>query len=348
MNPQDSAPADAYSRYARQVILPHIGPEGQERLRAASVAVVGCGALGSVIADGLVRAGIGSLRLIDRDVLELHNLQRQVLFDEEDVARGLPKAVAAAHKLARINGEVHLEPVVADLSPRNAERLLSGVDLVLDGTDNFETRYLVNDVCVRHHIPWVYGAVIATYGMTTTILPGRTPCFRCLLIRMPSPGSVPTCETAGVLGAAAHVIASLEIVQALKVLTGEVDVPPPLIFVDVWENVWETISVRKGEGRCPTCDEGRFDFLTARAGHQVVELCGQDAFQITPHGDGAVALDALADRLRPIGEVFQNEYLLRFRVAPYELTVFADGRTLVKGARDEGEARGVYARYIGS
>ncbi len=348
MKPQESPSAGAYSRYARQVILPQIGPEGQERLRASSVAVVGCGALGSVIADGLVRAGVGSLRLIDRDVLELHNLQRQVLFDEEDVEQGLPKAVAAARKLARINGEVRLEPVVADLSPRNAERLLTGVDLVLDGTDNFETRYLVNDVCVRHRIPWVYGAVISTYGMTTTILPGRTPCFRCLLIRMPPPGSVPTCETAGVLGAAAHIIASLEIVQALKVLTGQVEFPPPLIFVDVWENVWETIPVQKGERRCPACDEGRFDFLAAREGHRVVELCGQDAFQITPHGDGTVALDRLAERLRAVGEVFRNEYLLRFRIAPYELTVFADGRTLVKGARDEGEARGVYARYIGS
>lgn len=339
---------DAYSRYARQVILPQIGPEGQERLQAASVAVVGCGALGSVITDGLVRAGVGALRIIDRDVLELHNLQRQVLFDEEDVAQGLPKAIAAARKLARINGEVRLEPVVADLSPRNAEQLLAGMDLVLDGTDNFETRFLVNDVCVRHRIPWVYGAVISTYGMTMTILPGQTPCFRCLLLQMPPPGSVPTCDTAGVLGAAAHVIASLEIVQALKVLTGQVDSPPRLIFVDVWDNVWEAVPARKGKDRCPVCDEGRFDFLAAREGHRVVELCGQDAFQITPRGDGAVALDVLAERLRPIGEVLQNEYLLRFRAAPYELTVFADGRTLVKGARDEGEARGVYARYIGS
>jgi molybdopterin/thiamine biosynthesis adenylyltransferase len=335
-------------RYARQVLLPQIGPQGQERMRAASVAVVGCGALGTVIADGLARAGVGSLRLIDRDVVELHNLQRQVLFDEEDVAASLPKAVAAARKLARINSDVRVEPVVADLSPRNAERLLDGVDLVVDGTDNFEARYLINDVCVKHRRPWVHGAVVGTYGVTTTILPGRTPCYRCILLRKPAPGTTPTCDTAGVLGAAVNVIASLEVVQAIKVLTDQVDPTPPLIFVDVWANQWEMVSIRKGDGRCPACDEGRLDFLTARETGRVVELCGEGAFQITPSGDGRIPLDRLADRLRRVGEVFQNEYLLRFRAAPYEVTVFADGRALVKGAADEAEAKGVYAKYVGA
>ncbi len=337
----------AFERYARQILLPQIGPEGQERLRAASIALVGCGALGTVIADGLTRAGVGHLRVIDRDVVELHNLQRQVLFDEADVAEGLPKAIAAARHLARINSQVQVEPVVADLSSRNAERLLSGVDLVLDGTDNFETRYLVNDVCVKHGIPWVYGAVVATYGMTTTFVPGRTPCFRCLLTRMPPPGSTPTCDTVGVLGAAVNVVASLEVVQALKWLTGQTPDVPPLIFVDVWENQWEVIPLQRS-GRCPACDERRFEFLTARQGYRVVELCGEGAFQITPSGNGAFSLEQLARRLRPVGEVLQNEYLLRFRADPYELTVFADGRALVKGARDEAEARTVYARYIGA
>jgi adenylyltransferase/sulfurtransferase len=324
-----------------------MGREGQERLGAASVALVGCGALGTVIADGLTRAGVGHLRIIDRDVLELHNLQRQVLFDEEDVARGLPKAVAAANKLARVNSGVRIEPVVADLSPRNAERLLDGTDVVVDGTDNFETRYLINDVCVKHGRPWVYGAVIATYGMTTTILPGRTPCFRCMLRQKPAPGSVPTCDTVGVLGAAVNVIASLEVVQTLKVLTDQVESPPPLIFVDVWENLWEVFPIQKGDGRCPACDERRWEFLTARGGMRVVELCGQDTFQVTPGEGASISLERLADRLRMVGEVSQNEYLLRLWVSPYEVTIFADGRALVKGVRNEAEAKGVYAKYVG-
>lgn len=336
------------NRYARQTLLPQIGLEGQERLRAARVAVVGCGALGTVIADGLARAGVGYLRIIDRDVVELHNLQRQVLFDEMDVAAHLPKAVAAARKLARINSEIRVEPVVADLSPRNAERLLDGVDLVVDGTDNFEARYLINDVCVKHRRPWVYGAVIATYGMTTTFLPGQTACFRCMLAKKPAPGTTPTCDTVGVLGAAVNVVASLEIVQALKVLTRQVEPDPPLVFVDVWEGLWEVFALRKGERRCPACDEGRFDFLAAREVDRVVELCGENAFQITPRGDSRIPLDHLADRLGRVGEVFQNDYLLLVQVAPYELTVFADGRVLVKGATDEAEARGVYARYVGT
>ncbi|MCS7179170.1 MAG: ThiF family adenylyltransferase [Anaerolineae bacterium] len=336
------------SRYARQTLLPQIGPQGQERLRAARVALVGCGALGTAIADGLARAGVGFLRIIDWDVVELHNLQRQVLFDETDVAAGLPKAVAAANKLARINSEVRVEPVVADLAPRNAERLLDEVDLVVDGTDNFETRYLINDVCVKHRRPWVYGAVVATYGMTTTFLPGQTPCFRCMLAKKPAPGTTPTCDTVGVLGAAASVIASLEVVQALKVLTGQMEPDPPLVFVDVWEGVWEVLALRKGERRCPACDEGRLDFLTAREADRVVELCGEGAFQITPRGNGRIPLERLADRLGKVGEVFRNDYLLRARVAPYELTVFADGRVLVKGAADEAEARGIYAKYVGA
>lgn len=336
------------NRYARQVLLSQIGLQGQERLRSASVVLIGCGALGTVIADGLVRAGVGALRMVDRDVVELSNLQRQVLFDEEDVAQSLPKAVAAARKLARVNAEVRLDPVVADVTPRNIERLLRGADVVVDGTDNFETRYLINEACVRHNLPWVYGGMIATCGATTTFIPGQTACLRCLLASPPMPGSVPTCDTVGVLGAAAHVIASLEVVQTIQVLTGQVPVPPRLIFVDVWDGQWEAIPLQKREGPCPTCDERQFDFLTARAGQRVVELCGQQAFQITPHHRRVASLEQMAPRLENTGRVFRNQYLLRLEVPPYELTVFADGRTLVKGAKDEAEARGVYARYVGS
>lgn len=337
-----------HDRYARQITLSQIGPEGQERLRTASVVLIGCGALGTVIADGLTRAGVGSLRIVDRDVVELNNLQRQVLFDEEDVAQGLPKAIAAARKLARVNSEVQIDPIVADVTPRNVERLIEGANVVVDGTDNFETRYLINDACVKHGLPWVYGGVVSTYGATTTFIPGRTACLRCLLATMPAPGTVPTCDTVGVLGPAVNVVASLEIVQAIKVLTGQVPVPPPLIFIDVWEGLWEVVTLQKGEASCPTCDEGRFDFLRAREGHRAVELCGRDTFQITPRRRTPLPLEQLAGRLREVGRVFQNEYLLRLEMAPYELTVFADGRTLVKGAKDEAEARGIYARYVGS
>jgi len=330
------------------VILPQIGPEGQERLRTASVVLIGCGALGTVIADGLTRAGVGCLRIVDRDVVEWHNLQRQVLFDEDDVAGGLPKAVAAARKLGRVNSEVRVEPVVADVTPRNVERLIQGADVVVDGTDNFETRYLINDACVKHGLPWVYGGVVATYGATTTFVPGRTACLRCLMADLPAPGTVPTCDTVGVLGAAVNVVASLEVVQTLRILTDQIPLPPPLFFVDVWEGLWERVDLQKGETVCPACDKGRYDFLRAREGHRVVELCGQGAFQIAPRRGGRVALEQLAARLREVGRVVQNEYLLRLEVEPYEVTVFADGRTLVKGARDEGEAKGVYARYIGA
>ena len=335
-------------RYARQVLLPQIGSQGQLKMRESFVVLVGCGALGTVIADGLVRAGVGRVRIVDRDVVELSNLQRQILFDETDVAHGLPKAVAAAERLARTNSTVEVEAVVADVTPSNVERVIDGADLVMDGTDNFETRYLINDVCVKHELPWVYGGVVGTYGVTTTILPHKTPCFRCLLAEMPAPGSVPTCDTVGVLGAAVNVVASLEVVQAVKLLTGQLELSPPLIILDVWENSWEVVPLEKGPGQCPACDRGQFDFLRSREGHRVVELCGSDAYQFNPRSKTAPSLEGLAHRLGQVGEVLQNEYLVRLRIAPYELTVFADGRALVRGAGDTVEARGIYAKYVGS
>ncbi|MBU0702359.1 MAG: ThiF family adenylyltransferase [Chloroflexi bacterium] len=335
-------------RYSRQTLLPEIGATGQERLLASSVTVVGCGALGTVIASGLVRAGVGRIRIVDRDYIELNNLQRQVLFDEEDVAKGLPKAIAAVEKLKKVNSQVELEPVVADVNPDNVEQLIGDVDLVLDGTDNFETLLLINDACVKHDIPWIYGAVISTYGMTMSIIPHQTPCFRCFLREIPLPGSTPTCDMVGVLGAAANVIGSLEVAQALKFLTHREELlQPRLIYLDVWAGIWEEIQMRKNGTACPTCDLGRYEFLEAKAGHRLTTLCGRDAVQISPRKKVAPSFSQLASRLCAVGKVDYNDFLLRFRTDHHELTIFPDGRTIVKGVGNEAEAKTVYARYVG-
>lgn len=335
-------------RYSRQVRLSEIGAAGQERLLASSVAIIGCGALGTVIASGLARAGVGKVRIIDRDYIELNNLQRQILFDEEDIAKGLPKAIAAVEKLKKVNSEVELEPVVADVNPDNVERLVRDVDLVLDGTDNFETRFLLNDACVKHDVPWVYGAVIGTYGMTMVIIPHHTPCFRCFLAQMPAPGSIPTCDTVGVLSSAVNVIASLEIAEGLKILMGkEEQLHGQLLYVDVWAGIMERLDPAKRNGLCPTCNLGQFEFLEASEGSRLTSLCGRDAVQIGVRGEARISLPDLAARLEPVGEVLFNDYMLRFRVDSYELSVFPDGHTIVKGVSDEAMARTLYARYIG-
>lgn len=339
---------NASDRYSRQMLLPEIGPAGQERLLTSSVAVVGCGALGTVIANTLVRAGVGRIRVIDRDYIELNNLQRQTLFDEEDIARGLPKAIAAAEKLRHVNSQVTVEPVVADVNPDNVEQFIGGVDLVLDGTDNFETRFLLNDACFKHNVPWVYGAVLATYGMVYAILPRRTPCFRCLLTGMPVPGSAPTCDTAGVLSTAVNIIASLEVTEGLKILLGkEEELYGGLLYVDVWNGTFERLTVGKRDAPCPVCDMGQFEFLEAREGSYLTALCGREAVQVNVRGEVQVSFPDLARRLAAVGEVRFNDYMLRFGVDSYELTVFPDGRAIIKGTTDEATARTLYARYIG-
>jgi len=341
-------------RYARQVLLPEIGTAGQERLLASSVVIVGCGALGTVIASTLVRAGVGRVRIVDRDTVELNNLQRQVLFDEGDVARGLPKAVAAAEKLRKANSQIEVEPIVADVNPDNVERLINDVHLVLDGTDNFETRFLLNDACVKHDLPWVYGGVLATYGMTMAILPHRTACFRCLVAEMPLPGSTPTCDTVGVLGPAVNIVASLEVVEGLKILMDkQEELYNRLLYVDVWTGTLERMKVGKAREACPACDLGQFEFLEARRGSYLTRLCGREAVQVNVRGEAQISFPDLAARLASAGSVSFNDYMLRFRVPsaddqrPYELTVFPDGRTIVKGTTDEAVARTLYARYIG-
>jgi adenylyltransferase/sulfurtransferase len=317
-------------------------------LLASTAVVVGCGALGTHIASHLVRAGVGRVRIVDRDFVELSNLQRQVLFDEGDVTEGLPKAIAAAQKLTAINSQVQIEPVVRDVQPDNVEQLLVDADVVLDGTDNFETRLLVNDACVKQAIPWVYGGVIGTYGMTMAIVPHQTPCFRCFLGELPAPGTSPTCDTVGVLSTAAASIAALEVTEALKLLTGQTEsLHGKLVCVDVWAGTLDRFAFAKQEEPCPACDLGRYEYLQAEHGSWATSLCGRNAVQVNVRRESQVSFATLGERLRPAGEVAYNDYMLRFRTQEYELNLFPDGRAIVKGCTDPALARTLYARYVG-
>ncbi len=334
------------SRYSRQSRFAPLGEEGQRRIRAARVAVVGLGALGSVQADLLARAGVGALRLIDRDFVEISNLQRQTLYQESDAAEALPKAVAAARRLAQVNSEVRLEPLVGDLSPRNIDETLEGVDLILDATDNFETRYLINDFAVRGGIPWIYGAAVGSYGIKLAIVPGVTACFRCVYPEPPS-GAQPTCETAGVLGPVTAAIASLQIGDALKILAcGRESVAARLTTVDVWTGQIRQTAPPARDPDCPCCARREFPHLEGK--HRApISLCGRNAVQIHERSR-PVNLPELASRLGALAVVRVNEFALRAALDPYELTVFPDGRAIIKGTTDPGIARSVYARYVGT
>ena len=335
------------SRYSRQELFAGIGPEGQRRLRGSRVLVVGCGALGSSLAETMVRAGVGSLTVADRDFVEESNLQRQSLFDEEDARRGLPKAAAAEARLRRINSEVHVRGLVADVSPENADGLVRGADLVLDGTDNFETRYLVNDACLRSGVPWVYGACVGSYGLALLVRPGVSPCLRCVMGERPSPGAGPTCDTAGVVAPVVQVIAGIQAGEALKVLAGRSEsLLPGLVTVDLWAGSFEVMDLRGQPPTCPACTAGRFDDLASASPPAV--LCGRDAVQLRAAAGTRVDLGALASRLRAAGEVLANDYLVRFRASGADLVVFGDGRAIVKGVSDVAQARSVYAKYVGS
>lgn len=335
-------------RYSRQELFAGIGPEGQRRIRSATVTVVGCGALGSALAETMARAGVGTLLVVDRDFVEPSNLQRQSLFDEEDAASGLPKAVAAERKLRRINSDVRVEGIVTDLVPDNAARLLRGAQVVLDGTDNFEARFLVNDVCVREGIPWVYGACVGSYGLALAVRPRVTPCLRCLLEHMPAPGSGPTCDTAGVIAPIVQVVAGIQGAEALKLLAGrEAALLPGVVTVDLWQSQFDVMDLRGRAPWCPACVEGRFEYAEGGRAATAV-LCGRDAVQVRAPLGTQVDLPALAERLRPLGEVRRNEYLVRFSADGHEVVVFADGRAIVKGVTDTAQARALYARYVGA
>lgn len=349
MNTASSADLD---RYSRQILFSGLGEDGQRRLLAARVLLCGCGALGTVLAETLVRAGVGFLRIVDRDFVETSNLQRQVLFDEQDVRDRLPKAIAAERKLARINSGVQLEAIVADINPTNILGFADGVDLILDGTDNFEVRFLINDAALETGRPWIYAGVIGSHGQTMAIFPGRTGCLRCLIDGVPEPGAAETCDTAGVLGAAVNVIASLEAVMAMKILSGHPElVEPVLTVVDVWDLSFRKLNVADLRERsdCPACKHGQREWLSGRHGSQTTTLCGRNAVQVRPQHAAELDLDELSRRLAAAGQVSVNRFLLRLNLADpdYELTIFRDGRAIIKGTQDVGVARGLYSRYIG-
>ncbi len=333
-------------RYRRQTALPEVGREGQARIRAASVVVMGCGALGAMNAALLGRAGVGRLVLVDRDVVHLDNLHRQVLFEEADAEAGLPKAEAAARAIARANSEVEVCAVVADVDRHNVVDLVRGADAVVDGADNFEMRALVNEACVREGIPYVYGAVLATYGVQATVLPGRTACLACLLPDLPEPGAMPTCETVGVLGPTVAMVAAIQAAETLKVLVGRLDrVRQTLVSWDLWTG--ERAEVHAGrDPDCPVCAKGQYDYLEGRLGQRTEVLCGGEAVQVRL--DGPVPrLDDVAARLPIEAAARLNPYMLRFEADGLQVTLFPDGRAIVRGTQDPSRARTVLARFVG-
>ncbi len=340
---------DPFFRYVRQSQLPQIGPEGQKKISASSVAVVGIGALGSVSANLLARSGVGRLRLIDRDFLELQNLQRQVLYDEDDLKANLPKAVAAGRKLQKINSQITIETEPSDLNAETIDDLLGGMDLVIDGTDNFETRFLINDFSLREEIPWIYGAAVGTEGLTYVILPGKGPCLRCLFEEAPGIGTFATCETAGILAPAAHWVASFQAVEALKILAAPPELADRRLWkADLWKKEFKAMEVG-GFPQCSGCAGHEFPYLLREKGVRTVTLCGRNAVQIFRPEERTQHLDFsdLAQRLSTLGRVQYNEYLLRASIAPYEITVFQNGRAIIQGTADAGQAKAVYSKYIG-
>jgi len=339
------------NRYDRQMRFAPLGEAGQRKLDEGRVLVCGCGALGSVAANLLVRAGVGFVRIVDRDFVELNNLQRQLLFDEQDVADALPKAVAAAEKLRRINSAVTVEPVVADVTHANIAMLADDVGVIVDGTDNFATRFLVNDYAVKHGKPWVYGGAIGAEGQSMTIVPGQTACLACLVPEAPPPGTTPTCDTAGVLGSIVTAIAAIEAAEALKILSGHVEaVSRQLAVIELWDNRLRQVDVSKlrDQSDCRVCRHGEFEWLTGRLGDDSAVLCGRNAVQLSAPAGTVLSLDQLAERLAGMGRVVRNPFLLRFTVDDYQLTVFPDGRTIVSGTDDVAAARTLQAKYIGS
>jgi molybdopterin/thiamine biosynthesis adenylyltransferase len=360
-----------HDRYHRQVLLRDIGDAGQQRLLESTVLLLGCGALGNVVADLLARAGVGHLVIVDRDVVEETNLQRQILFDERDVAEGMPKAEAAKRRIGEINSGVHVTAVVDNIEHTNIGRFADGVDLMVDGLDNLETRYLANDLAVSRGVPYVYGGAVGSVGMVLPVLPHQagdrpwnsaaghdysTPCFRCLFAEAPPPGTMATCDTAGVFGSLITVIAGFQVTEALKILTGNFDkVSRKLLQVDVWTNDIGQfdVSSARDSSNCRCCKGGHFDYLEGKAGSAAATLCGRDAVQLRPRQETAtVDFAALAARLERHAAVTANEFLLRVQLTdgnkPFEITLFPNGRAIVKGTHEPDVARGVYSKYIGT
>ncbi len=336
-------------RYSRQILFGGISKDGQEKLLDSRVLLVGCGALGASHAEMLARAGVGYIRIVDRDFVEFSNLQRQTLYSESDAEERLPKAIAAKNRLGKINSEIVIEAIVADVNNSNIESLVKDVDLVLDGTDNFQVRYLVNDACVKLGKTWIYGAAVSSYGTTMTIIPNETPCLRCMFEEMPAAGSSPTCDTAGVIQPIIAIISAIQVSEALKILVGKTDkLHRSLMQFDVWENDWRKIKLGKPNEDCRTCGKNDFEFLEASNQDFFTTLCGRDAVQIQPPNSAQIDLQSLATKLSNISEVKQNDYLVRCEIEGYELTIFRDARAIIRGTDDPKVARSIYAKYIGS
>lgn len=336
-------------RYSRQVLFEPIGAEGQGRLSNARAVIIGCGALGSAQAESLARAGVGKLRIVDRDFVEFSNLQRQTMFTESDATNRLPKAIAAANHIRQVNSEISIEPEIADVNNSNIERLIESCDVVIDGTDNFATRYLINDACVKHNLNWIYGAAVGSYGVTMTIRPKVTPCLRCVFPEPPPAASAPTCDTAGVIMPIINIVAAVQVSEALKLLTGhEDDLHQSLMQFDVWRNEWRRISTGRPVSDCATC--ARQEFATLAAGNTdfAAVLCGRHAVQVSPSRPAHLNLTMLGERLSAAGEVKLNDYLLRFRTGEFEMTIFQDARSIIRGTDDVATARSLYARFVGN
>ena len=333
-------------RYSRQVLFQEIGAEGQKKLAQARVVIVGCGATGSVLASLLARSGVGTIRILDRDYVEPSNLQRQALFDESDAAESLPKAIAAARQIARFNSQIVVDPQVADLIPANVDSLLGGYDLILDGTDNFETRYLINDYAVKNSVAWIYAAAVGSYTLTMNVLPDETACLTCIFPESPR-GTVETCETAGILNSAVNLVASLAATEALKFLVGaRSKMRRSLLSWDVWSNERAELTAAHPRTGCRTCGTREFVHL-AGEGRPHITLCGRNSVQIHEQ-QRPVDFPELSGRLQPHGTVRHNEFVLKFWREPFEMTIFPDGRAIIKGTTDTAVARSLYARYIGS
>lgn len=334
-------------RYEKQILFNEIGSEGQKKLLNKKAIIIGCGALGTVIANNLVRSGIGYLKILDRDYIELSNLQRQMLFDEDDIINSLPKAIAAKNKLEKINSSINIESEIVDVNSRNIENFCKGMDVILDATDNLQTRYLINDISIKLNIPWVYGGAIGSSGMVHTIIPHETPCLRCMFPEIPPVGSVETCDTVGVLNSITSIVASIQSTEALKILLGyKKNVIKGLKYMDIWSNDSEIIELNLDEN-CIACGKERYDFLE-RESDEAVYLCGKNSIQINPMQKIAF-MDEVINKLSSLSiEINQNAYFIKFLVEEIQFTLFYDGRAILKNTEDINRAKSLYAKYIGN
>jgi adenylyltransferase/sulfurtransferase len=335
-------------RYSRQVLFSGLGEEGQARIMNSRVAVVGCGALGALQSSLLARAGVGTLRIIDRDFVEESNLQRQVLFDEQDVRDMLPKAAAAEKKLRAINSLVNVEGIVDEVNASTVDLLLGGFDLIMDASDNFDVRFLINEYAVKNNVPWIYGACVGAYGLTFPIIPGESACLRCMFDSAPPPGVSPSCDTAGVIGPIVGAIASIQVAEAMKLLSGARSlVRRNITTIDMWENRYKVIDMSQPSADCACCGRHEYPYMDGSLGAEAAALCGRNSVQIRPKCQTKIDFGDLAARLAPIGAVEQNRFLLRADIDGYRITVFSDGRAIVQGTYDVTIAKSMYARYVG-